>query len=806
MSSSERSIHDIGGTLRVLAVGDGPPLNLIAEQLSHQFDVQVSSPLQASEALADSASMAVVLAASDGTWDAVEFLAACRRDRPSVRRILLVSELSGAMLHRAVNNGGAHYILRRPINPDELVDAVRRLAGDFNDDRLLKQSATRRGDGSLATKDRLTGLYNHRSFQERLREELARARRYAQSVSVLLGDIDNFSELNRAAGYRCGDEVLQRVASILRSETSSVRECDITSRYGGQQFAIILPETDKEGAVTKAERLRESIGDEILPDGVSITMSFGISTFPADTDNAATMLLYSEQSLQEAKRQGRNRVQPYRSDMEDRPPVLNVHAETFPTFHARLGDLVHNLERDGTLACLFIDLSRMRRVEQEFGVAQHNQLLARAGEILMRMRGGKLRREDLLCRTADGDGYLCFVSPPRFDGGSAPDLSILVERLTVALESGLAEAMRSLTRDMPQVAVGTGRVINNPMIRGERLIHRLVDEARETAGLAWAQTSREHKEILQNLILGQELRTAFQPIVNLATGEPFAYEALTRGPEDSTLGNPTALFSVASAVDLTVELDRACFRTALHSARGCEPFHRLFLNLLPQSYYDTHFIEHDVVSLLDNAGLTPANLVFEVTERLAIENFTAFRQALSRYTDMGFGVAVDDVGTRHSNLESVMALRPHFIKLSEILCRGVAHSTVKREMVRSLVRIAETIDAVTVAEGIESLEDLDTLRDLGARFGQGYFLARPAFEFPKVDEHALAALSARPGNGEAAGSHSTEPHFVNENHWHPLAGDEDDSEPSLREGLLREGTSSTDGFEDEPTRTRGTLN
>ena len=74
---------------------------------------------------------------------------------------------------------------------------------------------------------------------------------------------------------------------------------------------------------------------------------------------------------------------------------------------------------------------------------------------------------------------------------------------------------------------------------------------------------------------------------------------------------------------------------------------------------------------------------------------------------MGFGVAIDDVGTRHSNLETVMSLRPHFIKISDVLVRGIARSTVKREMLRSLRHIAETIDAVMVAEGIEHVEDVD---------------------------------------------------------------------------------------------------
>jgi hypothetical protein len=99
---------------------------------------------------------------------------------------------------------------------------------------------------------------------------------------------------------------------------------------------------------------------------------------------------------------------------------------------------------------------------------------------------------------------------------------------------------------------------------------------------------------------------------------------------------------------------------------------------------------------------------------------------------MGFGVAIDDVGTRHSNLESVMALRPHFIKISDILTRGVSRSTVKREMLRSLGRIAQTIDAVVVAEGIETPDDLAVLVDLGVRYGQGFFLGRPGPAFPRL--------------------------------------------------------------------------
>jgi hypothetical protein len=158
------------------------------------------------------------------------------------------------------------------------------------------------------------------------------------------------------------------------------------------------------------------------------------------------------------------------------------------------------------------------------------------------------------------------------------------------------------------------------------------------------------------------------------------------------------------------------------------------------SFYDSAFIEIEVGNLLSAAGLTPANIVFEITERLAIENFASFKRALAAYTAMGFGVAIDDVGTRHSNLETVMSLRPHFIKISDVLVRGIARSTVKREMLRSLRHIAETIDAVMVAEGIEHVEDVLALRDLGLRYGQGYYMARPGPPFPTLPDYVRAEL------------------------------------------------------------------
>jgi EAL domain-containing protein (putative c-di-GMP-specific phosphodiesterase class I)/CheY-like chemotaxis protein len=402
------------------------------------------------------------------------------------------------------------------------------------------------------------------------------------------------------------------------------------------------------------------------------------------------------------------------------------------SYHAKLPEIVAALQRDSSLACLFVDLSHLRRIEIEFGVAQHTELFTTAGRILESLRGGSLRDSDLLCRTEDADAYVCFLGPRRYPNGPPANLEQIAERIQEDLQRELLKELGQFTKQTPHVVVGNSRVINNPMVRPERLVVRLVTEARQSAGLLRDRGSNRDKGMLQEIILHEQLTPVYQPIVQLESADVSGYEALIRGPRDSRMETPMALFSTADAVDLTFELDRACFHAALRSAVGLEPIHRLFVNLLPMSFYDSSFIEREVTQLLDKAALTPANVVFEISERLAIDNFSSFRAALGSYTAMGFGVAIDDVGTRHSNLETVMALRPHFIKISDVLTRGVSTSPIKREMLSSLQRIAEAIDAVVVAEGIENEEDLEVLRELGVRYGQGYYLARPGPPFPAL--------------------------------------------------------------------------
>lgn len=745
----------------VLCIDDEPHnLDLLDRVLRRRFDVVTEThPEAALDALGAHDDIAVVL--SDfrmPTMDGVELLTRVGGLRPDVRRVLVTGYADADPVVAAVAAGDIHCVVHKPWRPPELTALVAELARgrdiEVENRRLdaeLRAAYARLGqrdpgDGGLLGaaepvleaadrfRDALTGLYTHGAFQERLREEVARALRAGQQLALLLLDLDGFAQVNAAVGYQEGDRILRRVAQLLVAgdSPSRVRTGDIVARFGGEEFALLLPETAKTGAIAKAERLREVVSTVDLPGELRLTVTVGVASLPDDATTPGGLLDAAVSALRAGKQGGSRRVHFIAADASPTPLAVvpaDAAVDRFRPYHERMSEVIAILQRDRAVSCLYVDLSQLERIQLEHGVARHAELFDRAGAILEGLRGPLLRSRDVICRANDDDAYICLLSPR---DASQVDLERLTAAVAEAVGSGLAPTMRELLRDEPRINVGAARVLSNPMVRPERLVARLVAEAHESARLSRQRAAQRDKAVLQDIILGDGLNSVYQPIVHIETGEIFGHEALTRGPRGTRMESPATLFAVADEVDLTFELDRACFRGALRRAVGLEPVHRLFVNLLPMSFYDSSFIEIEVSHLLSAAALTPANIVFEISERLAIENFAAFRRALAIYTNMGFGVAIDDVGTRHSNLETVMALRPHFIKLSDVLSRGVARSTVKREMLRSLGHIAETIDAVMVAEGIETIDDLIALRELGIRYGQGFYLARPGPPFPRV--------------------------------------------------------------------------
>ena len=188
-------------------------------------------------------------------------------------------------------------------------DELQELAADFNmmADSLLDKTSRLEKE---AITDGLTGLYNHRHFYNRLEFEINRAARANSPVSVLILDVDNFKKYNDRYGHPKGDEVLRKCSAALRE---SVRGVDIAARYGGEEFAVILAETDKKGAIVVAENIRRAIeglrfSDEEGDATHNVTVSIGVSSYPADTKEVNDLVKKADDALYTAKREGKNRV------------------------------------------------------------------------------------------------------------------------------------------------------------------------------------------------------------------------------------------------------------------------------------------------------------------------------------------------------------------------------------------------------------------------------------------------------------------------------------------------------------------
>lgn len=173
---------------------------------------------------------------------------------------------------------------------------------------------------ALATTDPLTGLLNRRAIDAAIHRELERSRRYAHKTSLLMADLDNFKQINDTFGHPAGDQVLRQLARLL---SEHVRAPDSVGRYGGEEFAVLLPETDRRGGLRVAQTLLQALrsacpleirvrGEDQKENGtirnVSLTISIGVATFPTDASDAAALVAAADQALYAAKRAGRNRA------------------------------------------------------------------------------------------------------------------------------------------------------------------------------------------------------------------------------------------------------------------------------------------------------------------------------------------------------------------------------------------------------------------------------------------------------------------------------------------------------------------
>ena len=227
--------------------------------------------------------------------------------------------------------------------------------------------------------------------------------------------------------------------------------------------------------------------------------------------------------------------------------------------------------------------------------------------------------------------------------------------------------------------------------------------------------------------LKMAITMAFQPIVDIVTGDVFAYEALVRGVDGQSAGDVLASIDP----DMIYKFDQACRVMAIELAGqlfASDSDTKLSINFMPNAVYEPDACIRASLTAARRVGFDPGRLMFEFTEDERMRDVPHVRHIIEAYRARGFTTAIDDFGAGYAGLGLLADLHPDMLKLDMALIRGIEQSAARRAIVAGVMQIADALGIRCIAEGIETAEELQTLRDVGIRLCQGYLLARPAIE------------------------------------------------------------------------------
>lgn len=245
---------------------------------------------------------------------------------------------------------------------------------------------------------------------------------------------------------------------------------------------------------------------------------------------------------------------------------------------------------------------------------------------------------------------------------------------------------------------------------------------------------------ISQIIHDEDITTLYQPIVNLITGEIMGYEALSRGPEWSRFFSPINLIQEAEKFDLAYDLEFLMRKMAFKNMNGILPTQKLFVNVNPGFIKKEHTGFGRTQEMLHGTRITSKNVVFELTERTMINDYTTFNSILEHYRKQDYKIAIDDVGAGYSGLRTIQEIEPNYIKIDMELIRDIDKDSFKEALIQAFLSFSNTTNIQLIAEGIETENELRKLIQMGVHFGQGYFLQRPQKEHIPLRESVLELI------------------------------------------------------------------
>lgn len=221
-----------------------------------------------------------------------------------------------------------------------------------------------------------------------------------------------------------------------------------------------------------------------------------------------------------------------------------------------------------------------------------------------------------------------------------------------------------------------------------------------------------------------EFRSVFQPVISLTEGKAIGFEGLLRLPDDLVLNNPGAAFAAATGTPWLLDLELAALDTHLAAVDDL-PEGRLFLNLTPTALLDPRFQAEEMVRRIRKCRLSPEQVVIEISELENVRDPEGFASAIRPLRDLHFQIAIDDFGAGFANVRLLVDIGPEFLKIDRALVTGACRHPRKRAFLETISHLGQRVNCAVIAEGVESEEDLATVRACGIRVVQGYFTGGP---------------------------------------------------------------------------------
>jgi diguanylate cyclase (GGDEF)-like protein/PAS domain S-box-containing protein len=543
----------------------------------------------------------------------------------------------------------------------------------------------------LSRTDPLTGLLNRRAFTDLANQALALAKRHDRCVAFLMCDLDFFKKVNDSHGHQVGDALLLATAESL---ANNVRESDAVARFGGEEFVVMLTETDRAAVPDIARRFNALIRKipicDVIPAAARPqTISIGVAIYPEHGANLDQLLIAADAAMYAAKQSGRDRSVVY-----DRS--LAATAEAPETGQKRVlvidGDQRRLEQRILSLrGCYDVvgaptpEFAAMLVAHSHFDVIVCEEFDGAVEVLRKTLRDAPGALRILVVETQD------FFFALRATNSARVDHFLLrseADTLAVVIEDGLAR---------------------REAVREEMVAERTLVRSAHVAGA----------RIVESVIAMRAIDFAFQPLMN-ADQQCFGYEALCRPQTLHSLG-PAELFETAVRSGDIWRLGRLAREVIASRLPMLPAGATVFINLHPAEIEDPMLFSPD-----DSLRPFAHRIVFEITERASIIDFDHFRGKLAALKSFGYRFAVDDLGAGYASLSSVALLEPDFLKIDMSIIRNLEPNTPRYGLVKRIVEFANDQRLRVVAEGIETKDEAQSAREIGCHLMQGYLFGRPA--------------------------------------------------------------------------------